>query len=292
MARKAWVKVPGSSGNLGSGFDVAAAALGIYFELEIEVVSKAQGETLDRNNLVIATALPYLKKRFPKNGFRFRMQNGIPLERGLGSSAAARLAAICAAKLLGGEEPRETDWVQAAKLEGHPDNAAASFHGGLCASWRDDKSGLRCASRQIPTELAAVVCVPDFKLATAKARRVLPAKVSLEDAVFNLGRVAALWAAFDHRRYSLLRSALEDRLHQPYRKKLIPGFENVVNAALKKGAHGACLSGAGSSILAITERKADLEAIGAAMQSAFKRAGIASQSLHLPFDNIGIKFST
>ncbi|MBI2069181.1 MAG: homoserine kinase [Elusimicrobia bacterium] len=287
--KKVWIRVPGSSGNLGSGFDVAAAALGVYLELELEVVPKAQGMPYQPKNLIVRTAWPLLQKAFPKNGFRFRSKDGIPMGKGLGSSAAARLAALVAARLLTKREDHDEETLtQAARLEGHPDNAAASLYGGFCLSWFAGGK-VQAYSRKMPRELAAVICIPSFNLPTEKARRILPKSVPRQDAVFNLGRLASLFCALETKQFGQLKSALEDRLHQPYRARLIPGLNQVIESALKSGALGACLSGAGPSVLAVVDQRKDPGAIGEAMERAFAGRRIQSRAQVYLFDNKGFK---
>ncbi len=288
--RKVWVRVPGSCGNLGSGFDVVAAAIELYFELEIEVTPKAQQPMLKSGDLIADTAWPILKKAFPGQGFIIKAKSQIPMARGLGSSAAARVAALAAAYLLSkGEEGLKSVVGQAARLEGHGDNVAAAFYGGCCTSWRDGET-FHCYSQKVPTSLAAVLAIPEFELPTKKARQALPLKIPHEDAVFNLSRLAALLAAFAAKKPEWLRQGLEDRLHQPYRTRLIPGLSRVINVAVKTGAAGACLSGSGSSVLAIAEVKADIVAIAQAMQKAFAASGIKSERKILAFNNKGIEW--
>lgn len=297
--RKIWVRVPASSGNLGPGFDVLGAALKLYNELEIEITPASgievklygpEGRELPRTaqNMAVRTALKILERRFPENGFRFKMIQRIPLARGLGSSAAARLASYAAAYALIREKNKTRALEEAVREEGHPDNAAASFYGGLCAClWNEEKK--QVYRWKMPRELKAVLCIPDFELSTSKARRALPKKVELEEAVGNLAGVAGILGAISHKRYEGLQNAMQDFLHQPYRSHLIPGFARVLEGALNAGALGACLSGAGSSILALAHEKSDPERIGRAMKNAFKRRRVASQVRILDFDNQGIK---
>ncbi|MBI4368758.1 MAG: homoserine kinase [Elusimicrobia bacterium] len=285
---KAWVRVPGSSGNLGSSFDVAAAALAVYFELEIEVVSEYRGDRFDPGNLVMELSRPILRRAFANKGFKWTMKNGIPMGKGLGSSAAARLGALAAARLLAqSEKPSLATAQEAARLEGHRDNTAASWKGGLTMAWETSR-GMEIASWKMPSDLRAVVCIPEISLSTQKARKILPCRVLRQDAVFNLSRQAALTAAITERSYHWLREGMEDRIHQPYRSKLIPGFHRVIKEALSTGAHGACLSGAGPSILAIASVKANLNDIAGSMENTFKRAGVSAASRILNFNNQGL----
>jgi homoserine kinase len=271
---------------MGPGFDVLGAALGLYNELELtrlpgrkfEFTVEGEGHReLSRGNFVAQRL-----KKF--GGWRLRMVNRIPLARGLGSSGSAHLAteaAVCA--LEGRALPQALD--AAAQIEGHADNAAASFLGGLVSS-RFDGRHVEAKKWGIPKAWKAVVAVPEFKLSTELARRALPKKVPLADAVENLGRVAALLSAVAEADGDALGEAMDDSLHQPYRKKLIPGFEKVVQAARSAGALGACLSGAGSSILAVVD--SDPEKVGRAMEIAFDSAGVRARAQTLSFDRGGL----
>jgi homoserine kinase len=294
--RSVKVSVPASSGNLGSGFDVLAASLDLRLELEVAPASRGPGSLeivgegvgrlpAGRKNLVARILAKHLADR----PVRVRMHNRIPLSRGLGSSGAARLAAHAAGLALSG-----ADWRKALDLatrdEGHPDNVAASFYGGLTAVLC--REPLDVYKRAMPAELKAVVCVPAFELSTELAREVLPEEVPMEDAVFNLSRALGWLVALQTRSYDRLRTATQDSLHQPYRASLVPGLRDVIAAALKTGAYGACLSGAGPSVLAVCGRSADLERIGRAMVRAFHGHGVEAASRILPFESAGLRLQT
>lgn len=287
------VSVPASSGNLGSGFDVLAAALALRLDLEVSFAPRGgasfglEGEGADRlprgaRNLVFRI----LKRHLGARPLKVRMTNRIPVARGFGSSGAARLAAHAAGLALLGRDPGRALALAAAD-EGHPDNVAASFLGGITAVL--DAQTLDAHRVPVPKRLKAVVCVPAFELATELAREALPDEVPLEDAVFNLSRALGWLAALESGRFERLARATEDSLHQPYRASLVPGLRGVIEAALKTGAYGACLSGAGPSVLAVCRAGSDLEAIGRRMAAAFARRGVQSSSRALAFDNAGLK---
>ena len=286
------VSVPASSGNLGSGFDVLAAALDLRNTLEVRLDAKGkpgvhiEGEgaaSLPRgtSNLVVRILARHLQGR----SLSVRMKNAIPLGRGLGSSGAARLAAHAAGLALKGEETAEALSLAAAD-EGHPDNVAASARGGMTAVLQT--APLDIWRIAMPKDLKAVVCVPSFELSTETAREALPEEVPLRDAVFNLSRALAWPAAILEKNYERLRGATEDALHQPYRRPLVPGLHEVILVALEAGALGACLSGAGPTVLAVCRAKEDPERVGDAMSGAFKLKGIHAKSRVLSFDNTGL----
>ncbi len=292
------VKVPASTANLGPGFDVLGLALEHHNEVELSAWEKpvapplalqveGEGATqlpLNHTNLVARAARRALEKIGRRlSALRLRLVNRIPLARGLGSSSAAIVGGLVAVNAGLGSPLSQEDLLRlAADMEGHPDNVAPALLGGLCVSAAAD-GRVHCLSLKEPglfRGLSAVVCVPSFELSTEKARHVLPDRVSRADAVFNGARVALFLAALQQRRHDLLQEAMEDRLHQPYRKKLVPGFDEVLAAARKAGAWGAALSGAGPSVLALSP-KDRAAAVGEAMSAAFRRREVSSLWLDL-----------
>lgn len=306
--RKVRVRLPATTSNLGPGFDALGMALKLYNEVEVswvkehgEAHTEIEGEGFthlprgEKNPIVQAFRLLLPKTRFPW-ALRFRTRNRIPLGRGLGSSAAARLGGLlCAAALRDFKDAAVQDMVaQAVALEGHPDNVVPAFHGGLCVSiWDGVHAG---AARhplwlrlKIPKDLGVVVCLPDYEVSTEKARKLLPAKVPLKDAVHNVQRIALLIGALERGELGLLRTAMDDLLHQPYRRPLMRGMEAVISAAVKAGAFGAALSGAGPSVLALTLRGPKQAKIGREMQKAFFRSGVESRYLALDVEPSGAR---
>ena len=174
----------------------------------------------------------------------------------------------------------------ACELEGHPDNIIPAFYGGLCISLKNGK-GAQFLHINVPRDLVAVVCFPDFELSTEKARAVLPKMISREDAVSTAARVALFIGAMEHKRYDLFNAAMQDVLHQPYRRPLVPGMKRVIDAAVKAGALGAALSGAGPSILALARRSPRTAVIGRAMQKSFFAVGVESRYQVLEIDRHG-----
>ena len=212
------------------------------------------------------------------------------MARGLGSSAAARLGGIVAANEICDKKLSEDEIIQiVSKLEGHPDNVVPSFFGGLCVCNFNGKN-VKYAKLKMPSDLKAVLCIPDFELSTDKARNILPKTIPHKAAVFNSSRVALFMSAIIQKKYELLSIAMEDKLHQPYRKKLIPGMDDVFNSAKKSGAYGVCISGSGPTILAVSNEKS-AGRIGKVMQKAFAEHNIKSRYLICDFDNEGIKIS-
>jgi homoserine kinase len=222
---------------------------------------------------------------------RQKLVNRIPLSRGLGSSSAAIVGGLVAANAGLGKFLSDDELLKlAVDEEGHPDNVAPALFGGLCVSALTKKgvAHLSWTEPALFASLRAVVCVPYFELSTKEAREALPDRVPLEDAVFNSSRVALFLSALRQGRRDLLGDAMEDRLHQPYRKKLVPGLDDVIAAARKTGAWGAALSGAGPSVLALSPVK-HAAAVAEAMSAAFRRADVTSISIDLAVNRRGAR---
>ena len=258
------LRVPASSANLGPGFDALGLALSIYLEcrfrpagaLTIRVVGRDAAEIpATGENLIWQTALAVARDTGERLPFvELEIHNDIPLGKGLGSSAAALTAGVVIAdRLLGlGWKPhRILD--EAARIEGHPDNVAACVLGSIVASATDAHGETRAVRIDLPAEMNLAVVVPDYQLPTAMARAVLPETVSRADAVFNVQRAALLIAALATGSTLAFPTALEDRLHQPYRAPLIPGMEEILRLRAP-GLLGCALSGSGPSILVFHER--------------------------------------
>jgi homoserine kinase len=278
------VRVPATVANLGAGFDVLAAAVGVHAEVTLapadrpRVVVAGADVPQDGSNLVYRSAAAAAASLGYRGAFALTATSPIPLRSGLGSSAAAIVGGVVAAtRLLGAAPEPDRLLALAAQIEGHPDNVAAALMGGVVVVARDEV-GLRWAKVTPALPLAVALAVPELEIETGQARQLLPAQVSREDAVFNLGQVALLVAALAQGRGDLLRRALGDRLHQPYRAALVPGFDAVVAAAREAGAYGAVLSGSGPTVAALAPPEA-AAAAGAAMQEAFRRVGVASRAI-------------
>ncbi len=242
--RRRLIRVPASSANLGPGYDALAAALALHLELEVEetgeltVESDVPGVPLDRTNLVVRA----FDSLWPADGISFRVRSQIPLEAGLGSSAAAIVAGLVAADHL---FELDADLLAAATaLEGHPDNVAASLHGGVVICHDGG------AERFDPGPgLETLVAIPPERLATAAARAALPSEVPMSDAVHNAAHAAILVLGLSRGDLDLVARGLSDRLHQPRRAHLYPRSMELVGRARQLGAVGASISGAGPTVL-------------------------------------------
>jgi homoserine kinase len=243
LGRRRVVRVPASTANLGPGFDVMAAALALHLEVEVvETGSFAVISELDvprdRDNLVVRA----FERLHPADDFEFRIQSGIPMSGGLGSSAAATLAGLLAADHL--FELDADIGAEAVAIEGHPDNVAAALRGGIVVC--DDA---RVHRFEAPLALEAVLVIPAEPVRTPEARAALPAEVPMQDAVFNVACAALLTAGLVSGDWELIAAGLRDRLHQPYRAHLYPRSAELVQRAAELGALGATISGAGPAVL-------------------------------------------
>ena len=260
------VRAPATTANLGPGYDCLGMALDLWNRItvetqdgigepSVEVVGEGAGElAADAENLTYrAMAFLYGEADEELPPLRMRCENTIPLSRGLGSSAAAISGGLVAANSLLGDPFSPNDLLEmAATIEGHPDNVAAAVHGGLQLVVLDDQQ-LYTAAIDVPEDLQAVLFIPDRRIATVDARRVLPAEVSVADAVYNMSRAALLVAGMQSNHPEYLSIATQDRLHQPYRQSIFPPMKVIFEAARNAGALGVFLSGSGSTILSLTK---------------------------------------
>ncbi len=277
-AGKFRLRLPATSANLGPGFDVAAVALDFFLEIEAEPAQEfsiiASGCDSDRcsrleDNLVVGI----YKRLLKENGktvtpLAIQMTNDIPLGMGCGSSAAGRLAAIAMAVHFG-----ELGWTseqileEACALEGHPDNAAACWLGGFVVAANEGRR-VHVARVIPPKEWCAIVVLPPDSLATSKARAVLPDSYSSADIVANLQAVSLLGIAFAQSRGDLLRVAMNDRIHQPYRAEICPMLPRLLPLAGGHGILGAALSGAGPAVLVVLDSEASVAGASEAILGA------------------------
>jgi homoserine kinase len=217
------------------------------------------------------------------------MHNEIPLARGLGSSAAATVGGVVAGDALVGEPLTETDKLRlATEIEGHPDNAAAALLGGFVVVAKGE-DGVEAIRFDAPRDLRAVLFIPELRLPTDEMRRALPESVPLEDAVANLGAVAMGVAGIASGRTDLLRHLTVDRLHEPYRATVFPQLPRLVTAAREAGALGACLSGAGSAVIAFTDSMAGITRLEAALFAAAADVDLPGKAVVVSPRNTGAR---
>lgn len=295
------LRLPATSANLGPGFDAVAVALDFALEIEAaaaeEFAISATGRDAERcgrlhNNLI----LEIYKDLLEANGrpivpLSLQLTNGIPLGMGCGSSAASRLAAIALAAHFG-QLNWDTDRVleEAYALEGHPDNVAACWLGGFVSAVCEGRR-VHVARVDPPEEWRAIVALPSEPLATSKARAVLPATYSMEDVVANLQSVAVLGLAFAQARGDLLRLAMNDRIHQPYRATFCPLLPLLLPLVGKDGILGVALSGAGPAVLMVVEGEESLQAASSAIGKVTENR-VAAELTICRFSRVGASQAT
>ena len=303
MNKTVTVRVPATSANCGPGFDTLGLALTLYNEFTFSISDERFGFTLDvegegkdsfhasGRNMAFASFLAVWNKVTNRKriGIHVSMRNQVPKSRGLGSSSTAIVAGVTAASVLSGANFSQDEILQESnKLEGHPDNVAPAIYGGFTISFQEN--GVAHTLRTIPKmPLQFIAVVPDRQLSTHLAREAIPKVIPHTDAVFNSSRTALLTAALLENRPELLQFALEDKLHQPYRSKLIPGLPEVFLAGKAAGAYQCIISGSGSTLLAYASPEKDGDVIGRAMVDAFAQCGQNSVYHILQLDTEGTK---
>ena len=281
MPKRVTVRAPATSANMGPGFDCLALALDLWSVVTVEVggdgfeIDGEGAESLprDSSNLVARSfRVPFEQAGREAPAARFVCDNGIPLARGLGSSSAAVAAGLLAGNEVCGRRLAQDGLLSlAAEIEGHPDNVSAALLGG-CQIVVESNGGLVTSRVPVPADLKAVVYIPEASMPTQRARGLLQPTVARSDAVFNIGRAALLVNALAAGDLRSVAVATQDRLHQPARAAIFPPMKVIVRAALDAGSAGAFLSGAGSSVLALTtEREVT---IGYEMAEAASKAGV------------------
>ena len=293
------IKIPASTSNLGPGFDTLGLALNRYLyisaepmndgKLRIDVEGNGKNHiAIDESNLVyqgICAVARGAHKELP--GIHLTIKNEVPAYGGLGGSGAAIAGGVFIGNELLGTKLSSGEMLSVAvKIEGHPDNVSAALMGGLTINCFEN--GLvRCRSVKVRFPLSIVACSPHFQVLTKQARQILPKEISLNDAVVNIENVASLVAAFLQEDAEALRYVTGDRLHEPYRATLIPGFDDVKRAALSLGALSCNISGAGPTVFAFTTKNE--RQIGEAMVNAFSSYGKASTCEIMHVENEGVR---
>jgi homoserine kinase len=281
LNEKVVARIPASTTNLGPGFDVLGLALQLYSTITLEpsethtevIVSGVDADKIPSTPEHIAfQAVELVFKRSGTkrpNGFKLHIDNGIPAIRGLGGSGTAILGGLLTANVLCGTPFSDAELLNfATEMEGHPDNVAASLYGGIVVSAQENAQ-VHTVQLVCPPELSIALAIPDFPLSTKQAREVLPKSVDFADAIYNTSRSTLLIACIATGQFELLKIAMKDKLHQPYRTSLIPGFNDVAEAAITNGALSVALSGAGPTIAAYCLEHT--EQVAKQMQTAFNK---------------------
>lgn len=309
------VTVPATTANLGAGFDCIGAALTLYNQFKFSllpeqaaleiIVSGVEADRVDTgsDNLAYQSFLKlyqHLGKTPPP--VKIEIELGVPLARGLGSSATAIVGGLVGANVLAGSPLSQDEVMQCAiALEGHPDNVVPALLGGcrLAATGlnqpptpeKETLNNWEICDIPWHSEVVPVVAIPDFELSTAEARRVLPSEYSRADAIFNTAHLGLLLRALETGRKNWLQAALQDRIHQPYRQALIPGYDAVYSAAIAAGAYGMVISGAGPTLLALVNQP-QAAAVATAMTDAWQQHGIKADVKALQIDSKGAAISS
>jgi homoserine kinase len=252
------IKVPATSANMGPGFDCLGVALDLYncFEIEetasgLEIIGCHTLYNNETNLIYTSMQKCFEVLNYQPKGLKININSNIPISRGLGSSAACIVGGIAAANELAGGKLTKAQLLEIANcIEGHPDNVAAALMGGLTIAVQD-KGKVYYENVKIADSLRFCAIIPDFTLSTSEARAALPNSLTYGDAIFNISRATLLVTALSNGSYDLIKYACEDALHQPYRSKLIPGYDEIVQRSKDLDCLGVFLSGAGPTIMAI-----------------------------------------
>lgn len=308
------VKVPATTANIGPGFDSLGMALPLYNTItieetvlpgtgiEINVLNDTQSAgdfimehiPMDENSIIYkAVELLYNSIGQSPSELKITVQSQIPIARGLGSSASVIVGGLLAANELLGKPADEVALLSiATEVEGHPDNVTPAIVGGLVLSSQEDDGRIIYTKLDWPDEWDITVCVPDYELSTDISRSVLPAEVPMSDAVFNAKRMGMFVQAVNTKDSELMKLALQDRLHQPYRMKLVPGLDKIIeNLKHEENVLGCVLSGAGPSILIISQQN-NLDKIKSIVKDTWESLNVKANIMTLPVEKQGAQIIT
>ncbi len=303
------VKVPASTSNLGPGFDCIGMALPIYNTITIEETvlpgtgieinvlndNETSDELLmehmpmDENSIIYkAVELLYNSIGQTPSELKITVQSQIPIARGLGSSASVIVGGLLAANELLGHPADEVALLSiATEVEGHPDNVTPSIVGGLVLTSLEDDGSVVYRKLDWPEEWQITVCIPDYELSTEISRSVLPKEVPLQDAVFNAKRMGMFIQAINTKDAELMKMALQDKIHQPYRMKLVPGLDKIMdNLKHEENVLGCVLSGAGPAIVVISQKN-NLEKIKSIIKDTWEEMNVKVNIMTLPVETQG-----
>lgn len=308
------VKVPATTANLGPGFDCLGLALNLYNYVSIEkserfkivIMGEGKGDIPQgMSNIVYQCIQEVVQKAFQKKGYQqnelrkedfqrlhITLTNNIPPARGLGSSSAALVGGALGANHLLGNPLSHRELLNIiVRIEGHPDNILPAFFGGLVLSTQLEDGEILWSKTKVTTDWRYVLAIPEFHLNTEKSRSVLPEVLSFSDAVFNLGRVSMVKEGFVRNDISLLGKVMDDRIHEPYRKGLVPGLEEILGK-LRRERFPVALSGAGPTVLVIVESEEEGRSVGQRIQAIFSNYGVFSSIKILQSNNHGAEVLT
>lgn len=288
------IRVPATTANLGPGFDTLGISLNLYNKFTFEEISKgieiigALDNEKDIDNLVYTSMLKTFESiGYKPKGMRINIEANIPASRGLGSSSTCILAGVMGANKIAGSPLLIEDIFElATEIEGHPDNIGPALFGGFVTSLMED-SRVYYNKIDLAKGIKFVAIIPDFKLSTKIARQVLPKNISHKAAVENISRVSLLISALSNGKFDLLKPALKDNLHEPYRGKLIKNFDEILNKIYEFKALGGYLSGGGPTIMAIVSQ--DNNTFKQEMEAYFRFINYNWKVLELEIDLDGAK---
>lgn len=303
------VKVPATTANIGPGFDCMGMALPIYNTITIEetvlpgtgIEINAINNDSTADNLMFehipmdetsiiykAVELLYNSIGQTPSELKITVQSQIPIARGLGSSASVIVGGLLAANELLGHPADEVALLSiATEVEGHPDNVTPAIVGGLCITSQEDDGTILYRKLNWPEEWNITICIPDYELSTDISRSVLPKEVPMGDAVFNAKRLAMFVEAVNTKDAELMKIALQDKLHQPYRMKLVPGLDKIIeNLKHEENVLGCVLSGAGPAILVISQKN-DLDKIKSIVKETWEDMNVKVNIMTLPVEPQG-----
>ncbi len=304
---KVSVKVPATAANIGPGFDCMGLALPIYNTITVEEsVSPGSGVEInvvsedledlsyeeipqDKSNIIYrAIEVLYNSVGQTPDDLKITVSTNIPLTRGLGSSSSVIVGGLMAANELLGRPADEAALLSiATEIEGHPDNVVPAILGGLVIASQEDDGSIAYSKLDWPDDWKITVCVPDFTLSTSIARSVLPKEVPLADAIYNVQRAGLFIEAVNKHNPDLMKIALKDRLHQPYRMKLVPGLQEIMDALKhEENVLGCVLSGAGPSVLVFSHRNG-LDKIKCIVHDTWDCVNVKSDIKTLPIEKNG-----
>ena len=303
------VKVPATTANLGPGFDCLGMALPIYNTItieetvlpgtgiEINVINDDAASDdfmlehipMDENSIIYkAVELLYNSIGQTPSELKITVQGKIPVARGLGSSAAVIVGGLLAANELLGRPADEVALLSiATEVEGHPDNVTPAIVGGLVLTSQEDDGSIVYTKLNWPEEWNITVCIPDYELSTEISRSVLPKEVPMQDAVFNAKRLGMFVQAVNTKDAELMKLALQDKLHQPYRMKLVPGLDKITeNLKHEENVLGCVLSGAGPAIIVISQKN-NLDRIKTIVKNTWEELNVKVNMMTLPVASEG-----
>ena len=294
------VSIPATSANLGPGFDCIGVALTLDSEFKFTRIEsgdfsitvkglEAEKVKTDSSNLSYQAFIKLYKHIQQKPPpVKIEIKLGVPLARGLGSSATAIVGGLVGANELAGKPLNQFQLMELAiAMEGHPDNVVPALIGGCRLAATSETSWKIC---DVPwhKNVIPIVAIPDFEVSTEDARKVLPTQVSRADTIFNTSHLGLLLRGLATGRGDWLKIALQDKLHQPYRKQLIAGYDDVNSAAIDLGAYGMVISGAGPTLLALTDMEHSAD-VAAGIATAWQQHGIIASVQTLSIDQQGVK---